>query len=263
MRAVYPSDITREQFDAIRYHIDNCSQKTHPPDYDIYDIFCAVLYIIREGCRWRSLPHDFPNWQNVYYHHSKWKKKRPNGSSILDDILEELVLSERIINGRQAKPTMTILDSKSVKNTFTAEEKGYDAGKKVSGIKIHLGTDTLGLPNCINVTTADVTDRDGALEMLRKYAPKLASVLNVLCDGGYTGEKFANAVMAIIEATVEVVKRSELHKFAVIPKRWIVERSLGWLDNFRRLWKNCERKLHTTHQMVTLAFIFVLLKRRY
>ena len=135
--------------------------------------------------------------------------------------------------------------------------------KKISGIKIHIGTDTLGLPNAIKVTTADVTDRDGALWMLKEYAPKLTSILKVLCDGGYTGENFANAVMAIIGAEVEVAKRNELHKFAVIPKRWIVERSFGWLDNFRRLWKNCERQTHTTHQMVTLAFISVLLKRRY
>ena len=130
MRAVYPSDITREQFEVIRYHIDKSSKTTHPMDYDIYDIFCAVLYILREGCRWRSLPHDFPKWQNVYYHYKKWKKKKPNGRSILDDILDELVLSERIMNGRQPKPTMTIIDSRSVKNTFTAEEKGYDGGKK-------------------------------------------------------------------------------------------------------------------------------------
>jgi transposase len=135
------------------------------------------------------------------------------------------------------------------------------AGKKISGVKIHLGTDILGLPNGIHVTTANVTDRDGALEMLEKYAPKLSRTIKVLCDGGYTGESFANAVKALIGAEVEVAKRNELHKFAVIPKRWVVERSLGWLDNFRRLWKNCERKLYTTQQMVTFAFISVLVKR--
>jgi transposase len=216
---------------------------------------------LKEGCRWRSLPHDFPKWQDVYYHFRKWKKIRADGNSILDDVLSELVLKERVVNGRNPEPTMTIIDSKSVKNNFTAEEKGYDGGKKVSGVKVHIGVDTLGLPNSIHVTTANVTDRDGALEMLKKYAPKLAGILKVLCDGGYTGENFSNAVMALINATVEVAKRSELHKFAVIPKRWIVERSFAWLDHFRRLWKNCERLLHTTHQMVTLAFISLLLKR--
>jgi hypothetical protein len=130
MREAYPSDISRDQFEVIRYHIDTSSKTTHPMDYDIYDIFCAVLYILKEGCRWRSLPHDYPKWQDVYYHFRKWKKKKVNGNSIIDEILNELVLSERIINGREAEATMTILDSKSVKNTFTAEEKGYDGGKK-------------------------------------------------------------------------------------------------------------------------------------
>ena len=133
--------------------------------------------------------------------------------------------------------------------------------KKISGIKPHLGVDILGLPNCIHVTRANVSDRDGALEILRKNAPKLSKIIKVLCDGGYTGENFANAVKALINAEVEVAKRNELHKFEIIPKRWIVERSFAWLDNFRRLWKNCERSIHTTHQMVTLVFISLLLKR--
>ena len=133
--------------------------------------------------------------------------------------------------------------------------------KKISGIKIHVGTDILGLPNGIHVTTANITDRDGAIEMIKKYASRLASIIKVLCDGGYSGENFARAVLALINADVEVVKRSESDKFAVIPKRWIVERSFGWLDHCRRLWKNCERMIHTTHQMVTLAFISVLLRR--
>ena len=121
--------------------------------------------------------------------------------------------------------------------------------------------DILGLPNGIHVTTADVTDREGALELLKKYAPNLKNILKVLCDGGYTGENFANAVKTLINAPVEIAKRNEIHKFEVMPKRWIVERTFAWLDNFRRLWKNCERLIHNTHQMVTLAFISVLLKR--
>ena len=133
MRASYPSDITRNQFEVIRYLLESARKVTHPRDYDIYDIFCAILYRIREGCRWRSLPHDFPKWNNVYNHYQIWSEKDENGKSILDKALEELVLSERIINGRNPKPSMTIVDSRSVKNAFTAEEKGYDGGKKNIG----------------------------------------------------------------------------------------------------------------------------------
>jgi len=133
MRTAYPSDISREQYELIKQHLENASKKTHPLDYDLYDIFCAILYVDKEGCRWRSLPHDFPKWQDVYYHFRKWKRKKENGSSVFDEVLEELVMSERIINGRKPKPTMSIIDSKSIKNAFTAEEKGYDGGKKNIG----------------------------------------------------------------------------------------------------------------------------------
>ena len=148
-----------------------------------------------------------------------------------------------------------------MKNTDTAEEKGYDGGKKVSGIKRHIAVDTQGLPHGIQITTANVTDRDGAILMLTKEQDQLARVSNVLVDGGYTGQPFADQVKEILGATVEVAKRNELHKFAVIPKRWVVERSFAWIEKCHRLWKNCERKLATSLQMVVLAFLVLLLRR--
>ena len=133
MRVPYPSDITREQFEQIRYFLETAKKITHPRKYELYDIFCAVLYVLREGCRWRSLPHDYPKWQNCYKHYVIWKQKDAEGKSILDKILEELVVSECVIAGRNPKPSLGIVDSKSVKNTFIAEEKGYDGGKKDIG----------------------------------------------------------------------------------------------------------------------------------
>jgi len=133
MRATYPSDITRDQFEAIRCMLELARKVTHPRSYDLYDIFCAVLYLLREGCRWRALPHDFPKWNNVYYHYRIWTKKDNNGKTILDQAMEELVLSERVLSKKNPKPSMTIIDSKSLKNAFTAEEKGYDGGKKNIG----------------------------------------------------------------------------------------------------------------------------------
>ena len=150
------------------------------------------------------------------------------------------------------------MDSQSVKNTDTAEQKGYDAGKKVSGIKRHIAVDTQGLPHAIQVTTADVTDRAGALAMFDRCREVLSQVQNMLVDGGYTGKPFAAAVQGILGASV---KRSELHTFVVLPKRWVVERSFAWLEKCRRLWKNCERKLNTSLQMVVLAFATLILRR--
>lgn len=134
-----------------------------------------------------------------------------------------------------------IVDAQSVKNTDTAENKGYDAGKKVSGIKRHIAVDTNGLPHAIYITTANITDRAGAISMFESAKKNLAKVQNVLVDGGYTGEPFADKVNEILSATVEVVKRNELHKFVVLPKRWVVERSFGWLEKCRSMvvGKNC------------------------
>ena len=172
-----------------------------------------------------------------------------------------MVGEARIKHGRKEHTSFCIIDAQSVKNTDTAEEKGYDAGKQVSGIKRHIAVDTQGLPHALAVTIASVTDRAGALIALEKEKKNLINVKNVLVDGGYTGEKFAQAVKNLIGAEVEVAKRNELKTFAVIPKRWVVERSFAWLEKCRRLWKNCERKLNNSLQFVVLAFIALLLKR--
>lgn len=130
MRQEYPSDISREQFEKIREELEGAKKQTHPRKYDIYDIFCAVLYMQKEGCTWRGIPHDYPKWQNVRYHYDIWKEPDENGISLLDRILRKLVEMERKENNRCEKTTMIIVDSKSIKNADTAEIKGYDAGKK-------------------------------------------------------------------------------------------------------------------------------------
>jgi transposase len=160
--------------------------------------------------------------------------------------------------GRQAQTSLIIVDAQSVKNADTAKEKGYDGGKKLSGIKRHIAVDSLGLPHGICITKASETDR--AITMLTEHKEQLAKVKQMLLDGGYGGELFANQVKKVLQgAEVKVAKRSELHQFKVIPKRWIVERSFDWLEKCRRLWKNCERRLSTSLQMVVLAFLRICL----
>lgn len=154
-----------------------------------------------------------------------------------------------------------IVDAQSVKNTESAGAKGYDNGKKVSGIKRHIAVDTQGLPHAIAVTTADVGDRQGALDALDRCAENLQQVKSVLVDGGYNGKPFAQAIQTRLGATVQVAKRNELRTFVVIPQRWVVERSFSWLEKSRRLWKNCERKLNSSLHFVLLAFLVLLLKR--
>ena len=130
MRAAYPSDISREQFEIIRHTLETAKKTTRPKEIDIYDIFCAILYRKREGCRWRSLPLDFPKWEICYYHYNEWRQITMDGESVLDRVLRELVENERRIHGRNGQTSMLMVDSRSVKNADTAEQKGYDAGKK-------------------------------------------------------------------------------------------------------------------------------------
>ena len=172
-----------------------------------------------------------------------------------------MVGAARIKQGRNVSTSFLIVDAQSVKNTDCAEEKGYDAGKKVSGIKRHIAVDTQGLPHAIAVTTADVTDRQGALLAFKRPTDNLQSVKSILVDGSYTGQPFADAVKELLGAQVQIAKRSELHTFAVMPKRWVVERSFAWLEKCRRLWKNCERKLNTSLQFINMAFVALILKR--
>jgi transposase len=156
---------------------------------------------------------------------------------------------------RKNKTTFGIIDAQSVQNADTAGEKGYDAGKKVSGVKCHIVAGTHGLPHAVTVTTANVTDRQGAVEMIGLNKDNLSDVKKFLVDGGYTGEPFATAVKKACGAEVEAVKRNETRVFAVLPRRWVVERSFGWLDKAGRLWKNSGRKIRNSCQMVILAFI--------
>lgn len=161
---------------------------------------------------------------------------------------------------KKERTTLGIVDSKSIKNADTAEEKDYDAGKKVSGIRLHILVDTPGLPHAICVTCANVSDKAGAEQMIFLNQDALSSVLKILVDGGYIGKKFAAGIRELTGAEVEVVKRNELHQFSVLPKRRIVERTFGWLEKSRRLWKNCERKLHTSLEMTVLALVSIFIR---
>ena len=172
-----------------------------------------------------------------------------------------MVSEHRVNDAREEETTFLIIDAQSVKNSDPAESKGYDAGKKVSGIKRHLAVDSQGLPHIISVTTANISDKAGAKTMLEERKSDFQKVENVLVDGSYNGQPFADFVKEALGAQVEVAKRNELHTFAIIPKRWVVERSISWLEKCRRLWKNCERKLSTSIAMIRLAFISLLLKR--
>ncbi|WP_170146180.1 IS5 family transposase [Paracidovorax anthurii] len=263
MRKSYPSDISRSQFEAIKPLLESARKKTSPRRVDLYEVFCAVLYLLRSGCQWRMLPEEFPKWRTVHSYWTIWSEQREGGSLLERALKKNQVGAARERLGRNACSAFLIVDAQSVKNADTAALKGYDAGKKVSGIKRHIAVDTQGLPHAVAVTTAEVTDRKGALQAFARCRSGLGQVESVLCDSGYVGEPFAQGVREALgeHVTVQIAKKSELHTFKVMPKRWVVERSFAWLEKNRRLWKNCERWLNTSLQFVHLAFLALLLRR--
>ncbi|WP_408627106.1 IS5 family transposase [Azospira inquinata] len=262
MRKRYPSDISKEAFEEIRPLLESVRKQTKPRTVDLYEVFCGVLYLLKSGCQWRMLPSEYPKWRTVHAYFAKWSEPGPDGFSVLERALKKNVVGEaRTRQGRKSSTSFLIVDAQSVKNTDSAGEKGYDAGKEVSGIKRHIAVDTQGLPHAIAVTTAEVTDRKGALLALGRCAADLQAVQSLLADGGYVGQPFAHAVEELLGAQVQIAKRSELHTFAIMPQRWVVERSFAWIEKCRRLWKNCERKLNTSLQFIHLAFLSLLLRR--
>jgi transposase len=131
MRQVYDSDITRDQFSQISEDLESARKRTRPREVDLYEIFCAILYLLKNACTWRNIPHDFPKWRNVRYYYEVWTKKDEKDECILDYVLAKLIDIERYESRRNPLPSMLIVDSKSVQNADTASKKGYDAGKKL------------------------------------------------------------------------------------------------------------------------------------
>jgi len=155
----------------------------------------------------------------------------------------------RISRGRNEKTGFVIVDAQSVKNTDLTEQKGYDAGKKISGIRRHRAVDTQGLPHAIAVTTADVTDRAGALVAFCEHQERLSAVTNLLVGGDYTGQPFADAVHNLLGA-----KRNELRTFAVLPKRWVVERSFAWFGEMSKVVEKLRAKAQYQLTICHLGF---------
>ena len=210
----YLSAIDREQFNKIKPILESSRKKTRPRTIDLYDVICGISYILKSGCQWRMLPKEFPKWRTCHYYFTIWSEKINDFSeSILEKVLKKIVGEIRQNNDRNEKSSFIIVDAQSVKNTDTAENKGSDAGKKISGVKRHIAVDTQGMPHAIHITTANITDRGAALEMFSLHKDALSNVENILVDGGERGGLFANNVEKLLHCKVEVAKRSELHTF--------------------------------------------------
>ena len=253
----YPTDLTDAQWALLQPILPAPSKRGRPP-VDRRRIINAILYIAKGGIQWRLLPHDFPAWQTVYHVFRKWTLD--NTWEAINARLRAMV---RKSEGKRCRPTAAILDSQSVKSDPHGGMVGYDAAKRIKGRKRHVLVDTLGLLLGIEVTAADVPERDGAQALLGHLLTWCNWLRLMWVDSGYSGSAFAQWVKTLLpKLDVEVVKRSDdLKGFHILPRRWIVERTFGWFMRHRRLVRDYETTETSAAAWTYIAMIRIQLRR--
>lgn len=257
-RPSYPTDVTDEQWQRLGPLIPAPKPGGRRPKYQRREIVNAVFYQLRGGAAWRMMPHDLPPWGITYHYWRTWRK-----DGTWERMHDTLRTEVRQSVGKNAQPSAAIVDSQSVKTTDRGGVHGYDAGKKTNGRKRHVLVDTLGLVWLVAVTAASVQDRDGARTLLAVLATRMRRLRLIWADGGYAGALvgWVESLRKWGKVRLELVARNPQGKgFQRLPHRWIVERTFGWLNRWRRLSKDYENLTDTSESTIRVVMIYLMVR---
>lgn len=255
-RKSYPSDVTDEEWEFLVSYLTLMREDAPQREHSLRELFNALRYLVKTGCTWRFLPNDFPPWTAVYQQSRRWVD-----AGVFEQIAHDLRVILRFIEGRNDQPSAIILDGRTLQSTpESGSRAGYDGAKKKKGSKVHMAVDTLGNLLALKVTAANEQERAQVGDLAKQVQEVTGGTVEIgYVDQGYTGEDAAfQAEQEGIK--LEVVKHTEAKRgFVLLPRRWVVERSFGWLGRFRRLARDYERLAVTLAGWHWVAFISLLL----
>lgn len=257
-RKPYPSDCSDAEWEFAAPYVTLMTEDAPQRNYELREVFNALRYLMRSGCTWRFLPHDFPPYYVVHSQLQRWLK-----AQIFETMIHDLRIFLRWADERKAQPTAAILDSRTLQSTpESGARAGYDGAKKRKGSKVHLAVDTLGHLLALYVTPANEQDRDQVNQLCADLQEATGeSVELAFVDQGYTGEAAAQSA-AQHGIQLEVVKLPEAKRgFVLLPRRWVIERSFGWTGRFRRLARDYERLAETLKGLHYVAFAILFVKK--
>jgi putative transposase len=264
----YPTDLRDHEYKWIANHLPpQENRQGRPRRTCLREVVNAIFYCLRSGCPWRYLPKEFPHWKTVYTYYRRWLQ---NGlwQAIHDALFRHL----RVKAGRKPLPSAAVIDSQSVKTSEAGGPRGFNAFKQTKGRNRHIMVDVQGLLIVCQIQTANVQDRDGGVPVAAAAKKKFPSLCHVWADGGYQGPLFAAAFATIGTWSLEIVKRTdprtarrmgccEPKSFTPLPRRWVVERTFGWLNRNRRLTRDFEKNPIHSQTYCFIAMTALMLRR--